>query len=132
MKTTLKLTILLFVAVLSISCNTKSKSQSDSISVITPTEFKEKSVSHTIIDVRTPQEFSEGHIDGAVNINFFDETFLDQIAKYEKKEPLFIYCKSGNRSGKAAKKITDLGFKQVYDLDGGILNWIKNNNETVK
>jgi rhodanese-related sulfurtransferase len=132
MKTTLKLTILLFVAVLSISCNTKSKSQSDSISVITPTEFKEKSVNHTIIDVRTPQEFSEGHIDGAVNINFFDETFLDQMAKFEKNEPLFVYCKSGNRSGKAAKKITASGFKQVYDLEGGILNWVRSNNETVK
>lgn len=132
MKTTLKLTILLFVAVLSISCNTKSKSQSDSISVITPTEFKEKSESHAIIDVRTPQEFSEGHIEGAININFFDKTFLDQIAKYEKNEPLFIYCKSGNRSGQASKKIADFGFTKIYDLEGGILYWMKNNNEVVK
>lgn len=132
MKTTLKLTILLFVAVLGISCNTKSQSQIDSISVITPTEFKEKSVNNTIIDVRTPQEFSEGHIEGAVNINYFDKTFLDQIAKYEKNEPLFIYCKSGNRSGQASKKMADLGFKQIYDLEGGILNWVKNNNEVKK
>lgn len=132
MKTTLKLIILLFVAVLGISCNTKSQSQIDSISVITPTEFKEKSVNNTIIDVRTPQEFSEGHIEGAVNINYFDKTFLDQIAKYEKNEPLFIYCKSGNRSGQASKKMADLGFKQIYDLEGGILNWVKNNNEVKK
>lgn len=132
MKTKLKLSILVLVAVIGISCNTKSQSKFDSISVIAPTEFKEKSAGNTIIDVRTPQEFSEGHIDGAVNINFFDETFLDQIAKYEKNEPLFIYCKSGNRSGQAAKKITNFGFKQVYDLEGGILNWVKNNNETVK
>ncbi|MBK5208021.1 MAG: rhodanese-like domain-containing protein [Flavobacteriaceae bacterium] len=132
MKTTLKLTILLFVAVLGISCNTKSQSQIDSISVITPTEFKEKSVNNTIIDVRTPQEFSEGHIEGAVNINYFDKTFLDQIAKYEKNEPLFIYCKSGNRSSQASKKMADLGFKQIYDLEGGILNWVKNNNEVKK
>ena len=132
MKTTLKLTILLFVAVLGISCNTKSQSQTDSISVISPTEFKEKSVSHAIIDVRTPEEFSEGHIEGAVNINFFDDTFLEQISKYEKNEPLFIYCKSGNRSGQASKKISDLGFKQIYDLEGGILSWVKNNNEVIK
>ena len=132
MKTTFKLTFLMLVTVLGINCNTKSQSQSDSITVITPTEFKEKSVNHTIIDVRTPQEFSEGHIDGAININYFDNNFLDQIAKYEKNEPLFIYCKSGNRSGKASKKIIGLGYKQVYDLEGGILNWVKNNNETVK
>jgi rhodanese-related sulfurtransferase len=132
MKTTLKLTILLFVATLAISCNTKSQSQSDSISVITPTEFKEESVGQAIIDVRTPQEFSEGHIEGAININFFDKTFLDQIAKYEKNEPLFIYCKSGNRSGQASKKIADFGFTKIYDLEGGILYWMKNNNEVVK
>ncbi|WP_372768036.1 rhodanese-like domain-containing protein [Lutibacter sp.] len=132
MKTTLKLTILLFVAVLGISCNTKSQSQTDSISVISPTEFKEKAVNNTIIDVRTPQEFSEGHIEGAVNINFFDATFLEQISKYKKDEPVFIYCKSGNRSGQASKKISDSGFKQIYDLEGGILNWVKNNNEVIK
>lgn len=130
MKTTLKLTLLLFVAVLGISCNTKS--QTDSISVISSTEFKERSVNNIIIDVRTPQEFSEGHIEGAVNINFFDATFLEQISKYKKDEPVFIYCKSGNRSGQASKKISDLGFKQIYDLEGGILNWVKNNNEVIK
>ena len=132
MKTILKLTILLFVATLAISCNTKSQSQSDAISVITSTEFKEKSVTHPIIDVRTPQEFREGHIEGAININYFDKTFLDQIAKYEKNEPLFIYCKSGNRSDQASKKIADFGFTKIYDLEGGILNWMKNNNEIVK
>lgn len=132
MKTTLKLTILLFVAVLGISCNTKSHSQTDSISVISPTEFKEKSANNKIIDVRTPQEFSEGHIEGAVNINFFDDTFLEQISKYKKDEPVFIYCKSGNRSGQASKKISDLGFKQIFDLEGGILSWVKNNNEVIK
>lgn len=134
MKTTLKLTLLVLITVLGISCDTKSQSQSqsDSISVIAPTEFREKSVNHSIIDVRTPQEFSEGHIEGAVNINFFDETFLDQISKYEKNEPLFIYCKSGNRSGQASKKLLDLGYKEIYDLEGGILNWMKNNNEIVK
>lgn len=132
MKTTLNLTILLIVVVLGISCNTKSQSQIDSISVISPTEFKEKSVNNPIIDVRTPQEFSGGHIAGAVNINLFDKTFLDQIAKYEKNEPLFIYCKSGNRSVQASKKISDLGFKQIYDLEGGILSWVKNNNEVIK
>lgn len=136
MKTTLKLTILVLVTVLGISCNTKSQTKPDekttTISVISPTEFKEKSVNHKIIDVRTPEEFSEGHIEGAVNINFFDPTFLDQIAKYNKNEPLYIYCRSENRSGKAAKKMTDLGFEQIYNLEGGLLNWMKNNNEIVK
>lgn len=132
MKTTIKLTLLVFVTLLGISCNTKSQSQSDSITVVTPTEFKEKSVNQTIIDIRTPQEFSEGHIEGAVNINYFDNNFLDQIAKYEKNQPIFIYCRSGNRTTAASKKIADFGFTKIYDLEGGILYWMKNNNEVIK
>lgn len=132
MKTTLKLTLLVFVTVLGISCNTKSQSQSDAITVLTPTEFKEKLVNQTIIDIRTPEEFSEGHIDGAININYFDSNFMDQIAKYDKNQPLFIYCRSGNRTTSASKKVADFGFKEIYDLEGGILYWIKNGNETVK
>ncbi|MDD3723689.1 MAG: rhodanese-like domain-containing protein [Lutibacter sp.] len=132
MKTTVKLAFLVLIAVLGISCNTKSQSQSDSITVIAPTEFKEKSANQTIIDIRTPQEFREGHIEGAVNINYYDNNFLDQIAKYDKNQPLFIYCRSGNRTSSASKKIADYGFTQIYDLEGGILYWLKNNNETVK
>ncbi|MFZ2283285.1 MAG: rhodanese-like domain-containing protein [Lutibacter sp.] len=132
MKTTLKLSILVLVTILGMSCNTKSQSQSDAIKVLTPTEFKEKSVNQTIIDIRTPQEFSEGHIEGAININYFDDNFLDQIAKYDKNQPIFIYCRSGNRTTSASKKAADFGFKEIYDLEGGILYWIKNNNEIVK
>lgn len=132
MKTTLKLSILVLVTVLGISCNTKSQSQSDAIKVLTPTEFKEKSANQTIIDIRTPQEFSEGHIDGAININFYDSNFMDQIAKFDKSQPIFIYCRSGNRTAVASKKAADFGFKEIYDLEGGILYWIKNGNETVK
>ncbi|MDF1516881.1 MAG: rhodanese-like domain-containing protein [Lutibacter sp.] len=132
MKTTLKISILLLVIVLGISCNTKSQSQSDVIKVLTPTEFKEKSANQTIIDIRTPEEFSQGHIKGAVNINYFDSNFMDQIAKYDKNQSIFIYCRSGNRTSAASKKAADFGFKEIYDLEGGILYWMKNNNETVK
>lgn len=123
---------MVLVTILSMSCNTKSQSQSAAIKVLTPTEFKEKSVKQTIIDIRTPQEFSDGHIEGAININYFDDNFLDQIAKYDKNQPIFIYCRSGNRTSSASKKAADFGFKEIYDLEGGILYWIKNNNEIVK
>ena len=132
MKTTLKLTLLVIVTVLGISCNTKSQSQSDTIKVLAPTEFKEKSVNQTIIDIRTPEEFSQGHIEGAINVNFYDNNFMDQIAKFDKNQPIFIYCRSGNRTSSASKKAADFGFKEIYDLEGGILYWIKNDNEIVK
>ena len=132
MKTTVKLMLFVLVTVLGISCNTKSQSQSDAIKVLTPTEFKEKLANQTIIDIRTPQEYSQGHIEGAVNINYYDSNFIDQIAKYDKNQPIFIYCRSGNRTSPASKKIADFGFKQIYDLEGGILSWVKNNNEVIK
>ncbi|MDP3945438.1 MAG: rhodanese-like domain-containing protein [Lutibacter sp.] len=132
MKTTLKLSFLVLITVLGISCNTKSQSHSDAIKVLAPTEFKQKSANQTIIDIRTPQEFSEGHIDGAININYYDSNFMDQMAKYDKNQPIFIYCRSGNRTTAASKKAADFGFTEIYDLEGGILYWMKNNNETVK
>jgi phage shock protein E len=132
MKTTVKLMLFVLVTVLEISCDTKSQSQSEAIKVLTPTEFKEKSANQTIIDIRTPQEFNQGHIEGAVNINFYDSNFIDQIAKYDKNQPIFIYCRSGNRTSPASRKMADFGFTQINDLEGGILYWLKNNNETVK
>ncbi|HCE55491.1 MAG TPA: rhodanese-like domain-containing protein [Lutibacter sp.] len=132
MKTTLKLSFLVLITILGISCNTKSQSHSEAIKVLTPTEFKQKSANQTIIDIRTPQEFSEGHIEGAVNINYYDSNFMDQMAKFDKNQPIFIYCRSGNRTTAASKKAADFGFTEIYDLEGGILYWMKNNNETVK
>jgi rhodanese-related sulfurtransferase len=132
MKTTVKLMLFVLLTVSGISCNTKSQSQSEAIKVLAPTEFKEKSANQTIIDIRTPQEFSQGHIEGAVNINFYDSNFMDQIAKYDKNQPIFIYCRSGNRTSPASRKMADFGFTQINDLEGGILYWLKNNHETVK
>lgn len=136
MKTTLKLILIVFAIILGLSCNTKEKSknnsQSGEISVVTPAEFKEKSVDQTIIDVRTPEEFKEGYLEGAKNIDFNDESFSDQISKLDKNKPVFIYCRSGERSSLASKEMIKLGFQEVYDLEGGIVDWIKNQHETVK
>lgn len=86
-----------------------------------------------LIDVRTPEEFDEGHLDKALNINYYDDAFMsDMISKLDKSKPIYIYCKSGGRSGKASKKLKKQGFTKVYDLEGGIINWNKNNMKVVK
>lgn len=136
MKNTLKLTLLLFVAVLNLSCNNKQSSKpaeaQSKISVIKPAEFKEKSINNTIVDVRTPDEYKQGHIKEAKNINFYDKTFLEQMSKFDKNEPVYIYCRSGRRSSSASKKLSEIGFKKIYDLQGGILNWERNKNAIEK
>ena len=83
--------------------------------------------SSIIIDVRTPEEFSKGHLRNALNINWFDDNFEDQVEILSRDRPVFIYCLSGGRSAKALDKISKMGFKNSYELDGGILEWRKNN-----
>lgn len=127
---------MLFFTLSVVACNNKQPSktvtQFGEINVITPSDFKEKSVNQTIVDIRTPQEFAEGYIEGAVNINVFDKNFLDQMAQFDKSKPIFIYCRSGNRTSSASKKLSELGFQQVYDLQGGIVNWSRNNQPITK
>lgn len=79
-----------------------------------------------IIDVRTPEEFQSGHIAAAKNINLYDQDFKAQLEKLNKQEPVFVYCKVGGRSAKAAKILNELGFVNIYDLDGGMMSWESN------
>ncbi len=76
-----------------------------------------------LIDVRTPGEFAEGHLENAVNINVNSNDFAAQVEKLDKEQPVYIYCKSGGRSGNAGKQLEAMGFKTIYDLKGGILSW---------
>jgi rhodanese-related sulfurtransferase len=88
-------------------------------------EFSDKitQVDVIVLDVRTPEEFSEGHIKGARNIDFNDENFKLQIDVLEKSESYAIYCRSGNRSGKAMSIMNEAGFGRISHLDGGIIAW---------
>ena len=136
MKSILKATLLILLIIPFIGCNNKKPSrtvtENGEINVITPAEFKESSVGQIIIDVRTPQEFVNGHIKGAININLFDKTFENQILKLDKTKPIYIYCRSGSRTAKASKKASKLGFEKVNDLQGGIINWSRNNYQIIK
>lgn len=136
MKTTLKLSLLIFISILTLSCNTKNNSKTDNqlgeIKHISALEFKEKSKNNTIVDIRTPREFTQGYIEGAININYYDKTFLEQVAKLDKSKPIYIYCRSGSRTSSAAKKLKNLGFIEVNDLEGGIISWARNQYKIVK
>ncbi len=73
-----------------------------------------------VIDVRTPEEFAEGYIDGADMIDFYADTFADDIAALDPDDTYLLYCRSGNRSGQTAALMQQLGFENVYDMDGGV------------
>lgn len=131
MKLKAKQLLLVFVGVLFLSCS-NSQQNNTAIKVVSPQEFKQLSNQKTIIDIRTPGEFAQGHIEGAVNINYFDKNFINKIAEFNKNEPLFVYCRSGNRTSSASRKIANMGFTQIYDLEGGMINWVRNKNQLVK
>ncbi len=76
-----------------------------------------------LVDVRTKQEFSQGHIPKALNIDALSNNFKSDILKLDKERPVYIYCRSGQRSESAAREMHELGFKHVYDLEGGISSW---------
>ncbi len=93
--------------------------------LVSPQQALDLSVSDgvTVIDVRTPEEFAEGHIDGATMIDFYTDTFNDEIAALDPNGTYLLYCRSGNRSGQAATLMQQLGFEQVYDMQGGVVEY---------
>ncbi len=105
----------------------KSKSVvSDKIEILDTKAYKEAVIGKEVqlVDVRTQREFRSGHIGRARNIDFFKGgEFLQAFEDFDKQKPLYLYCRSGNRSQKAARKLVSLGFEKIYDLKGGILRW---------
>ncbi len=79
-----------------------------------------------LLDVRTPAEYSAGHIDGSLNFNIKDkESFLTQISVLNKDEPVYLYCKKGGRSNLAAQVLKEEGFQNILDYSGGYDDWTR-------
>ncbi|HZJ20660.1 MAG TPA: rhodanese-like domain-containing protein [Pricia sp.] len=77
-----------------------------------------------LVDVRTANEFKGGHIKNAMNIDFYNVVnFQKSFKKLDKNKPVYLYCRSGARSQKVARKLVDMGFSQIYDLKGGYMGW---------
>ena len=85
-----------------------------------------------LIDVRTPEEYEAGHLEGATNIDFFSDSFRAEIEKLDKHKPVLVYCKSGGRSSKSAAIFKELGFTKIYNMEGGITSWNEAGYKTVK
>ena len=100
-------------------------SSSSSATDLSVTEFSAKVAEAGVItlDVRTPGEFAEGFIEGARLIDFQSGNFENEIAAFDKNATYAVYCRSGNRSGQAVKVMHDAGFHNVYNLNGGVIDW---------
>ena len=101
---------------------------------LAPAAFEAKIAASNVqlVDVRTPQEFANGHLENAKNVNFNDAEFKQKIALLDKSKPIAVYCGVGGRSGKASKILAELGFTDIADLAGGITAWSAANKKVVK
>lgn len=115
--------LILLISLTILSCQGQT---SKNIKDLDPKAFSEK-ISATpnaqIIDVRTPQEFAGAHLDNAINIDWLGDNFEANAQKLDKTKPVFVYCKTNNRSPQAATKLEELGFKTIYNMQGGLLKW---------
>ena len=85
-----------------------------------------------LIDVRTPEEFATGHIPGAINIDYRDPNFKQMLTEVDKSKPVAVYCKKGGRSNACSKIMRTEGFVKVFDLNGGISQWVFKGKNVVK
>lgn len=118
----LYITILLLTSFFNSSCGQTEKGFDNK----NPTQFQEliktgKDV--VLLDVRTPEEFSDGAIANSINMDFYEPDFGDKLAKLEKDKTYLVYCRSGARSSNAASMLHEKGFKNVVNLEGGISAW---------
>lgn len=120
--------VLYFIIMVMCAVQVSGCSHNDSIvSVSVPVFEKEmKSDSVQLLDVRTPEEYAEGHINGAININVQSDNFREMaVRELSKDSTVLVYCRSGRRSLTAAEILTKLGYK-VVNLKGGIIDWKEN------
>lgn len=129
----LKKKLIIIVVFLSVfSCNEIDKSSVVEVITVEEMDSLLQMGKVQLIDVRTPKEYAEGYIKGALNIDFRNENFEELILKVDKTKPVAVYCAKGGRSGKCSEFMKNAGFTKIYDLDGGITEWKFKGKEIVK
>ncbi|MEY2408904.1 MAG: hypothetical protein QOF48_1574 [Verrucomicrobiota bacterium] len=83
----------------------------------------------TVLDVRSPQEFAQGHVPGAVNIDINEPDFAGKVARFDKSKPILVNCHAGSRGDIASAELAKLGFKTIFNLEGGLAAWEKAGHE---
>ena len=123
--TVLALALLLTLA----ACSSETATDTTaSIRVVPPTEAADllaEEPGRTVIDVRTPAEYAEGHLEGAVLVDYNAPDFAERIAEFERDGEYLVYCRSGNRSAGARATMGELGFTDVVDVEGGAVAWVE-------
>ncbi len=126
MKRTTKRLLVVLAAVVIVGSACSSVSDAPGIALASPADAAALLATDSevvVLDIRTPAEVSEGVIEGAINIDFYEAEFAQRLDSLDKGAHYVVYCRSGNRSGQAMETFRDLGFEHVTEIGGGIVNW---------
>jgi len=115
----------LTVSVLATACSTGGATQT--IELVSPAKAAEiiddSPEGLVILDIRTLEEFNEARLPDAIMVDYYAADFADQLDRLDKDVPYVLYCRTGNRTSDTAKTMKKLGFVEVYEIDGGIVEW---------
>jgi thioredoxin len=120
---TIKIFVLTSLTALLISCGSTSSNGQIKLDAVDFDMQIKQTANPQILDVRTPNEYSNGHIENSRNLNIYANDFNQKLDLLNKSDTIFVYCKAGGRSSDASRRLVAKGFKNVYDLNGGILKW---------
>ena len=118
--------LVLFIFTIICSCEINPSSSINNVNILNLSELTSAG-EYVLLDVRTNEERLNGYIANSTHIDYYDEAFYNKINLLDRNKPIYIYCKVGGRSSKAATKIINAGFKKVFNLEGGFLKWSSNN-----
>jgi len=99
------------------------------VQTISPRQFKALLDGHqddpdvVLLDVRTPKEFEDGHIQRALLLDYYSSDYVERLKALDRNKTYLVYCRSGNRSGKSLAIFEKLGFRRVYNMDTGVIGW---------
>ena len=119
------LLVIIMTACMMVNCSSQKK-ETAAAEVLAPAAFEKKikeTVDAVVLDVRTAEEFQTGKVPNAVNVDFNNPAFKSIMNGQNKEKPYFVYCAKGGRSAKAVSLMKEFGFKNVYDLEGGMSAW---------
>ncbi|MEN8040634.1 MAG: rhodanese-like domain-containing protein [Actinomycetota bacterium] len=120
------LVVLMLGAIALAGCSFDSSTSEATFETISPDDAAAVIAEDTdavILDIRTPDEFNAGIIKDAINIDYYETSFSDDLDALDKDAHYVVYCNSGNRSGDAMSLFEDLGFTNITEIDGGIQAW---------
>ena len=121
MKSLLGMTLVL--GALLAACSSTTEAVVETVAPTSAAEVLAESEDAVLLDIRTPEEYAEARITGATNVDFYAADFTEQVEQLARDGTYVVYCRSDNRSGQAMETFRDLGFAEVYEIDGGIVNW---------